>query len=169
MIDPLHPVIWIPSPNFGSRHGMRPVAIVDHVMAGTLHGTDAWFQNPSSQVSAHYGVGKDGEIHKYVNDADAAWHAGLLHSPTAAILQQYPQANPNWYTIGIEHEGQPGDVFPDVQYEATLWLHQQIIVAYGVLIDRVHILGHCEFDSVNRPHCPGPTFPWDRLMAALTA
>jgi N-acetyl-anhydromuramyl-L-alanine amidase AmpD len=41
-------------------------------MDGTLAGTDAWFTNPASQVSAQYGIGKNGEVHQYVKEEDTA-------------------------------------------------------------------------------------------------
>ena len=60
------------------QEGFRPEAIVIHIMEGTLKGTDAWFKNEESGVSAHYGIGKQGEIHQYVGKSDTAWHAGRL-------------------------------------------------------------------------------------------
>ncbi|MBL8037399.1 MAG: hypothetical protein JNN16_07870, partial [Nitrospira sp.] len=45
---------WIGSPNKDKgREGYRPEAIVIHIMEGTLKGTDAWFTNEESGVSAH--------------------------------------------------------------------------------------------------------------------
>ena len=35
------------------QEGFRPEAIVIHIMEGTLKGTDAWFKNEESGVSAH--------------------------------------------------------------------------------------------------------------------
>ncbi len=164
-------VVWVPSPNFGDRHPYHPVAIVCHIMDGTLTGTDQWFTKGSRSagdpVSAHYGVGKSGEIHKYVITTKAAWHAGRVLNPTAKLYDYFSHANPNLYTIGIEHEGRPGDEMPEEQYQATLWLQRALIQAWGIPVDRTHILGHYEFDSVNRKNCPGPSFPWQRLMSDL--
>jgi N-acetylmuramoyl-L-alanine amidase len=37
-------IITIPSPNYTKgRAGYKPVAIVIHIMEGTLNGTDSWF------------------------------------------------------------------------------------------------------------------------------
>jgi N-acetyl-anhydromuramyl-L-alanine amidase AmpD len=142
-------------------------------MAGTLVGTRQWFQNPDSKVSAHYGVGKDGSIDKYVPTTSAAWHCGIVANPTAQIYKDNAPANPNDYMVGIEHEGQTGDVMPEAQYQATLWLHRRLSQAYNIPVDRYHIIGHCELDSRpsdqgGRAQCPGSGFPWDRLMADLT-
>ena len=69
-------MIWKGSPNFSSPKGYKIIAIVNHIMSGTLAGTDAWFANPASQVSSHFGVGKNGEIHQYVNLENPAWANG---------------------------------------------------------------------------------------------
>jgi hypothetical protein len=49
-------------------------------MEGTLAATDSWFLTPESQVSAHYGVARDGRIHQYVGESDTAFHAGASGS-----------------------------------------------------------------------------------------
>jgi hypothetical protein len=54
-----------------------------------------------------------------------------------------------------------------MQYQATLWLHKQLIAKHGIPIDEGHIIGHYRIDSVNRPNCPGPGFPWQRLFSDL--
>ena len=82
----------VPSPNYGlpqgtqGRAGNKVIAIVDHIMAGTLVGTDSWFQNPSSQVSAHFGVGKNGQIHQYVDINNVAWANGVVNKPSWPLL-----------------------------------------------------------------------------------
>jgi hypothetical protein len=61
------PITWIGSCNkTPGRGGFRPEAIVIHIMEGTLGGTDDWFNNPASKVSAHYGIGRNGQVHQYV-------------------------------------------------------------------------------------------------------
>ena len=105
-------IIQKKSPNFWvGRKGYRPEAVVIHIMDGTLVGTDSWFANHDSQVSAHYGVGKNGEVHQYVQENDTAWHAGRVDAPVWKLIR--PNLNPNLYTIGIEHEGRPNDIWPE--------------------------------------------------------
>ncbi|EHQ92119.1 N-acetylmuramoyl-L-alanine amidase [Desulfosporosinus youngiae] len=159
------PVIeWHPSPNYSSRGGRKIIAIVDHVTAGSYPGCLNWLCNPASQSSAHYLVTKTGRILQLVKEGDTAWHAGIRNKPSWAL---YDGTNPNTYTLGIEHEGQPGDVMPEAQYQATLWLHKDLTQKYGIPIDADHIIGHYRIDSVNRPNCPGVGFPWDRLFKDL--
>src|SRR3989344_3627451 len=109
-------IIQKKSSNFWvGRKGYRPEAVVIHIMDGTLPGTDSWFANPTSQVSAHYGIGKSGEVHQYVQENDAAWHAGLVNAPVWKLIR--PNVNPNLYTIGIELEGKPDEGWTETRSE----------------------------------------------------
>src|SRR6185437_10548693 len=94
----------------GRPSGLRPAAIVIHIMEGSIGSADDWFQNPASSVSAHYGVAKSGEVHQYVDEHDTAFHAGTVVSPTWTGIR--PGVNPNYYTVGIEHEGKAEDPWP---------------------------------------------------------
>lgn len=155
---------WSASPNFSSRKGRTPIAIVDHITAGLMPGTLSWMKNPQAQASAHYLVAKAGETFQLVKDEDAAWHAGAVANPDWSL---YDGTNPNRYTLGIEHECISGGELTEAQYQATLWLHRQLIAKWGIPIDQDHIIGHYRIDSVNRPNCPGPDFPWERLFVDL--
>src|SRR5688500_1044073 len=99
----------------GARHftagrgGYRPTAGVIHIAEGTAAAVDSWFNDPASQVSAHYLVTKTGALHQYVHEEDTAWHAGRVDKPTWRGLVRDATGrvvNPNKYTIGVEHEGQ---------------------------------------------------------------
>ena len=163
-------IIWKGSPNFGiprgtkGRNGNKVIAIVDHIMQGTSAGTASWFANPASQASSHFGVGKDGVIHQYVELGDVAWANGLVAKPDWSLYKNF---NPNYYTVSIEHEGYAGDVMPEAQYEATLALHRWLIAELGIPVTRDNIIGHYRIDSVNKAQCPGLGFPWDRLFKDL--
>ena len=156
------------SKNFSSRQGSKIIAIVNHITAGSFSGAVSWLCNPASKASAHYVISRAGEIVQLVADENSAWHAGGLNKPNWPL---YNGVNPNRYTIGIEHEGYTGvggdGNLTEEQYQATLWLHKQLIAKHGIPIDKDHIIGHYRIDSVNRPNCPGPAFPWDRLFADL--
>ena len=156
---------WIGSPNFSSPKGYKIIAIVDHIMSGTLAGTDSWFTNPASKVSSHFGVGKNGEIHQYVDLKNPAWANGGVNKPNWPLL--IPGVNPNYYTVSIEHEGESGDVMPEAQYQATLALHRWLIGTLGLPMTRDNIIRHYRIDSVNKSNCPGTGLPWDRLFRDL--
>lgn len=145
-------IIQKQSPNFWSgRKGYKPEAVVIHIMDGTLIGTDSWFANTTSQVSAHYGIGKSGEVHQYVQEVDAAWHAGRVDAPVWKLIK--PNINPNLYTIGIEHEGKPDDVWTDAMKQSSATLIQEICQRWQIPIDRDHVVGHFEIFS-KKPNCP---------------
>jgi len=153
------------SPNYtAGRKGRKPIAIVNHITAGLMPGCLSWMCNPAAKASAHYLVTRKGEVYQLVEDANASWHAGEVKRPNWPL---YDGSNPNRYTIGIEHEGKPNEPLTEAQYQATLALHQQLIQKHGIPVDRDHIIGHYRIDSVNRPNCPGPKFPWDRLFTDL--
>jgi len=140
------------SPNFWiGRKGYKPEAVVIHIMDGTLVGTDSWFANTTSQVSAHYGIGKNGEVHQYVQESDAAWHAGRVDAPVWKLIK--PNINPNLYTIGIEHEGKPDDVWTDAMKQSSATLIREICQRWQIPIDRDHVVGHFEIFS-KKPNCP---------------
>lgn len=95
---------------------MPPIGVVLHIQQGNENGTDSWFHNPESKVSAHFGAPKAGGIDQWVLIGDKAWHASA--------------ANP--YYVGIECEGDSGDKLTTEQAEAIAellaWLHR----TYGI-------------------------------------
>ena len=86
--------------------------IVAHWTGGhSANGAMAWLSNPAAKASAHFVVGRSGELGQLVSVKDIAWHAGesswsksawpeVPHVPSAS------QANVitgiNKYSIGIE-------------------------------------------------------------------
>lgn len=113
-------VIWKGSPNhYNGRSGYQVTHITLHIMVGYLAGTDATFANPSSQASAHYGIGATGEIHQYVSEANGS----------------YSEANyaSNCSTISIEHEGgmAQGAVCTQACIDASARLCADIARRYG--------------------------------------
>lgn len=121
-------------------------------MAGTLRGTDAWFNNKKAGASAHYGIGKKGEVHQYVDDKDTAWHAGVVNKPTWKLYNK--NINPNLVTIGIEHEGYPTDVWTKQMKISSAKLIYLISKKWGIPLDRDHVIGHYEISAGRRDNCP---------------
>ena len=169
----MYTIEWKGSPHFTSdvRPPSGPIdpppLIVLHTMAGSLSGTLAHFQNPQTEVSSHYGVGRKGEIHQYVKEKDGAWTNGRILKPTSKQIIQR-SGNPNRYTITIEFEGKDrGGAIDPPQYQAGLWLIAKIAAHWNIPLTREYIIGHYEIDSINKENCPGPFFPWSMLMRDL--
>lgn len=146
-------IITKPTPNYttGRSGNRKPELIVIHVMDGTLKGTDSWFAAVTSQVSSHYGIGLDGEIHQYVKEADTAWHAGRVKNPSFSLYKE--GVNPNAYTIGIEHEGKANTEWTPAMKQASAALIREICTRWGIPVDREHIIGHYQIFS-DKPNCP---------------
>ena len=147
----------------GRPGGLRPSAIVIHISEGTLGSADAWFNNEAAKVSAHYCVGRNGEVHQYVSEEDTAYHAGSPVNPTWRLLR--PRVNPNFYTIGIEHEGRAQDPWAEEQYAASAALVAEIARRWSISIDADHIVMHREIRSSKT--CPGYLFSRERLLSLI--
>ncbi len=163
-------IINIPSPNFTpGRKIYRPEAVVIHIMEGTLAGTDSWFKSRVSQVSAHYGIGKNGDVHQYVAETNSAWHTGRVNSPSWAFIKPAVNGrfiNPNFYTVGIEHEGNDDSEWSPEMYESSSKMVVGICSRWNIPIDRKHIIGHHEIYSLKT--CPGNKVDLDKLIALAT-
>ncbi|MCA9381543.1 N-acetylmuramoyl-L-alanine amidase, partial [Candidatus Dojkabacteria bacterium] len=156
-------IVWKPVRNKSNgRFGYKPEAIVIHIAEGWLNGAYSWFNNPTSQASAHYMIGKNGVIWQFVADEDTAWHAGGVNQPRWALLK--PRINPNLYTIGIEHEGFTGEPWTQEMYEASSELIASLCTKYKIPLDRNHIIGHNQINSVSRERCPGTGVDFDKLI-----
>jgi N-acetylmuramoyl-L-alanine amidase len=157
---------FVKSPNFTSgRKNYQPIAIVIHIMEGSLSGTDSWFMSPTSQVSAHYGIGINGEVHQYVAETDSAWHAGRVNAPTWPLIMPAGSGsyiNPNYYTIGIEHEGDENTIWSDATYQSSSAMISDIAKRWNIPIDRQHIVGHHEIYSLKA--CPGIKVDFNKLI-----
>ena len=163
-------IISIPSPNFTTgRKIYSPEAVVIHIMEGTLTGTDSWFKDTRSKVSAHYGIGKNGEVHQYVKETDTAWHAGRVNAPSWQLMKQGQNGlfvNPNYYTIGIEHEGNENSDWTDAMYTTSSEMVRTICGRWSIPIDRSHVIGHHEIYSLKT--CPGNKVDLNKLIALAT-
>jgi N-acetylmuramoyl-L-alanine amidase len=176
-----HPIIWkgaglgeyavLASPRVADR-------IVIHRMLGTLPGTDAWFaltpaQRGSACSSADFGIGVNADIHQYVSETNESYAEGInfsdLHSVgTAKILKARWGINPNSYCYSIEHEGFSNDPWPEAMRDASAWLIADLAHRHGIPLDRDHILGHGEIYAYKAQTCPGPSCPFDDLIARAT-
>jgi hypothetical protein len=90
--------------------------LILHIQQGTEAGTDSWFHNPASQVSAHFGAAKDGTLDQWVDTDDEAW---------AEIA-----GNPFW--VSVEEEGNSGESLTGPQVASTAKLYAWLCHEYGL-------------------------------------
>jgi N-acetyl-anhydromuramyl-L-alanine amidase AmpD len=117
-------------------------------------------RDPTTQKSAHYGISRAGIVHQYVQETDTAFHAGIVVRATWTLLK--PKVNPNFYTIGIEHEGTADDVWPSEQLNASSALIAQIAARWKISLDENHVIFHHQIRASKT--CPGN---WLRDVSTL--
>lgn len=149
----------------GRPFGFRPEAIVLHIMDSDLADGEALFRNPASCKSAHYGVSREGEVHQYVDENDAAFHAGIVVNPTWELLK--PRVNPNFYTIGIAHEGLANQPCTKDQLWASAQLIGEIVQRWNIALDNRHIIGHQQIRASRE--CPGTSLVISELLKRVAA
>lgn len=143
---------FIESPNHSSRNGTPIHRIILHyTTSNNINGAISWFQNPESQVSAHYIVDKTGDIYHMVRDSDKAWHA----------------KHENADSIGIEHVARQGDRLTAEQEASTINLIKWLMTEYKIAKEQ--ITGH-RFTphNITRTDCPHSLFG-ERTEVALRA
>ena len=154
------PVIFsFPSPNWNERTtGMTPNLIIIHY-TDMLNSKEALRRlcEPSSAVSAHYLIEKNGKIYRLVHDKYRAWHAG--------VSSWQGETSINCQSIGIEldypgHCNDQGREFPRRQIVQLIVLLNYLCRRYSISPDR--ILGHSDV-APTRKQDPGENFPWALL------
>jgi V8-like Glu-specific endopeptidase len=165
---------FVPAHARNFRAGRRRGAVVDriviHITAGgpNINGTIGWFQDgerrdpqtgkQAGPSSAHYIVGRDGEVVQMVRNADTAYHASSANSRS----------------IGIEHNANKPyrlnrrDLPPTMeQYQASAHLVAWLAAQYGIAPDREHIVGHSEATPADQHDCPSSYWDWDTYMQCV--
>ncbi len=151
------------SPNQSSRGGADISMIVLHSTVGSYAASLAWLCNPSSRVSTHYLIRKDGYIAQLVPDDRAAWHAGAskwFDMGSAAIRDQ---------SVGIELENSNNgiDPYPQAQMDALLALSKDLVARYQIVPDMV--TRHLDIAVPNGRKTDPAGFAWLPFKAALYA
>ncbi|WP_433393704.1 N-acetylmuramoyl-L-alanine amidase [Micromonospora sp. KLBMP9576] len=151
------PARWIAAngANYTPGRSSRITTVVLHVTQGSYAGTISWFQNPSSQVSAHYVVkSSNGEVTQMVREGDTAYHA----------------RSANAYSLGIEHEGYVDNPswFTESMYRSSAALTRYLCDKYGLPKNRTAIKGHHEIPG-NSHTDPGPHWNWNHYISLVNA
>lgn len=175
-IDPEYPRAsrFEPAANFRAVSSTRQInRIVIHITdgGGNISDTIGWFQNSDQRnskgkkiyTSAHYVVGRDGEVVQMVRNNDIAWHASSANNDS----------------IGIEHEARsPGEKGPndkglmptEAEYCASAALVNWLCSQLNLPMDRQHIVGHNEASPRDgHTDCPDGVWDWDYYMGMVTS
>ena len=106
------------------------------------------------QVSAHFFIGRDGELVQFVSCNRRAWHAGASH--------WQGRDNCNDWSVGIELEGLEGETFAEPQYMALVRLLRALRQRHPI----GQVVGH-EHVAPVRKGDPGAGFDWLWLRRRL--
>ncbi len=151
---------FIPADNTNYTDANRPYdyaisKVVIHTTEGSYNGAISWFQNPNSDVSAHYVLrSSDGHSTQMVCHKDIAWHAG------------------NWtyntISVGIEHEGyvSQNGWYTDTMMRISARITRTLASTLNFAINRTNILGHNEVPNATHTD-PGPYWDWKYYMALV--
>lgn len=126
--------------------------IIHHTSQNSIAQTQRTFQLPHTKVSAHYVIGRDGQVVQFLNDYERAWHAGKSKWGSLTDI--------NSASIGIELDNNGYEVFPEVQINSLLVLLDTLKTKY--LIPQLNFIGHADI-APTRKNDPNVHFPWKKL------
>lgn len=94
-------VSFVRSPhiNAGFATGEPRFLIMHYTGGSTAQSSVDWFADPTSRVSAHITIERDGTLHQSVSFSDRAWHCGSSRWPTRS---GHAVSGLNAHALGIE-------------------------------------------------------------------
>ncbi|MFM6976330.1 MAG: N-acetylmuramoyl-L-alanine amidase [Sphingobacteriaceae bacterium] len=141
---------WVGTINFNLR---KPnYVILHHTAQNSTAQTLKTFTLSKSQVSAHYLIGRDGQIIHLLNDYLRAWHGGIARWGNDTDI--------NSNSIGIEIDNDGLAPFTETQIQSLLSLLKQLKKTYN--IPTANFIAHSDI-APSRKVDPQIGFPWRRL------
>lgn len=126
--------------------------MIHHTSQNSIAQTIRTFQLEHTQVSAHYVIGRDGQLVQMLNEYMRAWHAGAGKWGNITDM--------NSVSIGIELDNNGREPFPDAQINTLLVLLNSLKSKYR--IPTVNFIGHSDY-APGRKDDPSTFFPWQVL------
>jgi N-acetylmuramoyl-L-alanine amidase len=160
--------------NYAENGGRVIEAICDHIGEGSSASNLAYLS--TGPVSSNYFVHENGTIYELVPPQYSAWTNGDMKAPNLAnpLIAKWARMgwNPNVRTVTIEHGGYSkwgaGGMLTSAQWTSTTWLQAWLAQEYRLPIDRTHVIGHFEINSIDKQGCPGfSTAEWDKLLQGM--
>jgi N-acetylmuramoyl-L-alanine amidase len=143
---------WVGTVNFNLR---KPnYVIIHHTAQHSTEQTLKTFTLTKTQVSAHYVIGRDGQVFHMLNDYLRAWHGGVARWGSITDI--------NSVSIGIELDNDGIEPFQEAQLASLLKVLATLKRSYN--IPAANFIGHGDIAPV-RKNDPSALFPWPRLAA----
>jgi len=141
---------WVGTTNFSMR---RPnFVIIHHTAQNSCEQTLKTFTMPSTSVSAHYVICKDGTVHHMLSDLLRAHHAGVARWGNSTDI--------NSSSIGIEIDNNGAEPFTPEQINSLTELLGRLKRAYNIPVP--NFIGHSDI-APGRKVDPNKNFPWADL------
>ncbi|SFC02350.1 N-acetylmuramoyl-L-alanine amidase [Parapedobacter composti] len=141
---------WVGAIHFNLR---KPnYVIIHHTAQDSVEQTLRTFTVPHAQVSAHYVIGRDGEVYQMLNDYLRGWHAGAGKWGSITDL--------NSVSLGIELDNNGREPFPEAQLHSLLKLLDSLKKKYN--IPTANFIAHADIAPARKVD-PSALFPWKRL------
>lgn len=158
------------------RAGLNPnlALFVVHITAGLGDALAIAKSVEAKEVTASFWTNRDGRVYQTMLDPIrmGPWTNGALNGPdlTNPRIANLVRAgvNPNTRCLlTIENAGlEPGSPITAAQEAACARIISYFARKYGVPISRETVVGHYQFDRVNRPNCPSTNKAiLDRIVA----
>ncbi|MCY7354174.1 MAG: N-acetylmuramoyl-L-alanine amidase [Lysobacter sp.] len=146
---------WTPSANHNARQAILIVLHATEQDSVEQSLLTLRTRNSGGRVSAHYLVGRDGDLYQLVADERRAWHAGGGRWGTITDV--------NSASIGIELDNNGVDPFPAAQMATLIRLLDDLCTRLD--IPRTQIIAHADM-APTRKRDPSRLFPWKELADA---
>ena len=141
---------WAGTVNFNLR---KPnYVIIHHTAQHSTEQTLKTFTLTKTQVSAHYVIGRDGQVYHMLNDYLRAWHGGVARWGGITDI--------NSVSVGIELDNDGTEPFQEAQLASLLKVLASLKRLYN--IPAANFIGHSDIAPV-RKNDPSALFPWQRL------
>ena len=162
------------------RHASQMDLVVIHctelpdLAAARQYGEQLHYPDSQTGNSGHFYIDRDGSVHQYVPVDRVAHHTRGYNARSIGIELVNRGRYPDW--LAADHQAMD-EPYPDAQVRALLGLLRQLESGQPTL---AFIAGHEDLDldevpASDDPHCrvrrkrdPGPLFPWDQVLAAVT-
>lgn len=143
---------WVGTVNFNLR---KPnYVIIHHTAQHSTEQTLKTFTLTKTQVSAHYVIGRDGQVYHMLSDYLRAWHGGVARWGGITDI--------NSVSIGIELDNDGAEPFQEAQLGSLVKVLASLKRTYN--IPAANFIGHGDI-APTRKNDPSALFPWQRLAA----
>jgi N-acetylmuramoyl-L-alanine amidase len=126
-------IVQRPSPNFTAGRKSTDFLVIHSTASNSGSGALTWLCNPKSKSSAHYLIDRDGSIYQFVDEANAAWHAGR----SRYNFGNEERTDLNSYSIGIECVADVNTPYTTNQFNSLVALCNDIVARHKIRLEYV--------------------------------